>query len=380
MLHVTTVHRPLDTRIYYKEVRSLFDSGFNVRLATTVDRARTHEGVDFLPLGGREGSRLTRILRDMRAFVTILSHRDAIVHIHDPELLLIAAIPAFCGSRIVYDVHEFYSERIASSKWIPHFLRRGLAGCYELVERLVLPRCAGVVVVSEEMAPRYERFLPRERIALVRNFPNIDGETLRAAAARPHPLAGSPYAIHTGGAMRLRAFHDLVAAAERLRERGSSLVIVNLGDVHLGDYANADDLLARAARAGVVMKGPVDYQEALTWLAHARVGYLPLADTENNRRGMPNKLFEYLLFGLPVVVSDIGRVAKIVADTGAGIAVPVDRGSDHGDAMAELHDDDGAHARFAASSAVASERYSFGGEFEALRALYDRIGSGRVPR
>lgn len=376
VLHVTTVHQPLDTRIYYKEVRALADSGYDVRLATTVDEATNVDGVMLIPLGDRERPRIHRIWRDLRAFFTILSHKRAIVHIHDPELLLVAALPAFAGANVVYDVHEFYSERISASEWLPPRLRRLAANIYDAIERAVLPRFSGIVVVNEAMRARYERFVPRERVALVRNFPNVGRDDLERARAAPHPLDGVPYAIHTGGAMRLRAFHDLVKAAEELAQLQSPLRIVNLGETDLSQYSESEgrELLARANAAGVLMLGSLPYHDALRWLAHARIGYLPLNDTENNRRGMPNKLFEYQLFGLPVVATDIGTVAEIVRTTRAGEVVPAGDGSAHARALVRVHDDEAYHQQLSQAGLEAARTYSFAGEFARLASLYERIG------
>jgi len=375
VLHVTTVHQPLDTRIYYKEVRSLAEFGYDVCLATTVDHPHDRDGVSFIPLGSREGPRLRRIARDIRALLTILSNRDAIVHIHDPELLIVAALPAFSGSRIVYDVHEFYVERIGASEWIPSFLRRAAASLYDAIEHAVLPRFSGVVVVSEMMMARYERFVPRDRVALVRNFPNLDSGELERARASEHPLQGRPYVLHTGGASKLRAFADIVGAAEALQARGSDLRIVNLGTNDLDDYEAEEraSLLERAKHANVHMAGAVSYGEALQWLAHARIGYLPLTDTENNRRGMPNKLFEYTFFGLPVVASNLGRVAQIVGESHSGELVPIGDSGAHADALERIHTDETVHARLSHAANAGARRYSFAGEFDSLRRLYERI-------
>lgn len=376
VLHVTTVHPPFDVRIFHKEVRSLAASGISVGLATTVTQPEIHDGIPLVALGSSEGPRWRRIVRDLRAFRTIYAHRQAIVHIHDPELLLVAALPALMGARVVYDVHEFYVERIGSSHWIPGPLRRFATWAYDTIERLVLPRFAGVVIVSEAMRERYAGIVNPERIALVRNFPNLDATELERARHSSHPLEGRPYAIHTGGASRLRAFHTIVAAAEELKAMGSPLTIVNLGPTDLSDYepAEAAQLLERARNAGIIMPGRVSYEESQRWMAHATAGYLPLADTENNRRGMPNKLFEYLLFGLPVVATRIGRVADIVGTTQAGTLVPFEAPSEHAAALAALAQHAALHQRFAAASTRAARAYSFDGEFDALETLYARIG------
>jgi glycosyltransferase involved in cell wall biosynthesis len=375
IVHLTTVHQPLDTRIYYKEVRSLADSGFDVRLATTVDQRSTHDGVPLLPLGDRSGARWKRILRDARALLTMYAHRDAILHIHDPELLLAAFLPALGGAKIVFDVHEFYAERIAGSTWIPAPLRRLASSAYDAVERTVLPHFAGVVIVSEAMRPRYERFVGAARVALVRNFPNLRSSDVETARAIDHPLEGTPYVLHTGGAMKLRAFHDIVGAAEALRAQGSALRMVVLGEQDMSEYSAAerDDLFSRAQRAGVMLLGSVPYAEAQRWLAHARIGYLPLIDTENNRRGMPNKLFEYALFGLPVVATRIGRVAEIVDEHGFGKLVPIGDAQAHANAMSEIHENPAMHDALAGRAREAAHVFSFSAEFRALHDLYARI-------
>lgn len=380
VLHVTTVHQPLDTRIYYKEVRALAESGFDVRLATTVDRREHHDGVALLPLGDRNGARWKRIGRDLRALMTMYRNRESIIHIHDPELLLVAALPACAGVRLVYDVHEFYSERIKASTWIPQPLRVLAAGVYDLMERLVLPRFAGIVVVSEAMRSRYEKLVPPERIALVRNFPNLDFGAVERARRSPHPLDGRPYVLHTGGAMRLRAFDDLVGAAETLRRRGSELAMVVLGPVDLGEYPaeTRTALMERAEAAGVILAGSCPYDEAQRWLAHARIGYMPLADTENNRRGMPNKLFEYALFELPIVASNIGRVAEIVSANHLGTLVPIGNPVAHADALEAIHNDSTGRAAAADKARAAAQQYSFAGEFRSLRSLYERICTSAV--
>lgn len=377
ILHVTTVHQPLDTRIFQKEVKSLAASGYDVRLATTVDKEQRRDGVTFLPLGAKK-TRLRRLTRGVRALATILTQRAGIVHIHDPELLLVAALPALAGVRVVYDVHEFYTASFrASSRSGP--MRRFMARAYDLVERLVLPHFAGIVIVSEEMRARYREFVGDERVALVRNFPNLDASMLAQARRQPHPLGGKPYVVHTGGVTKMRAFDDLIEAASQLRRAGVDLTIVNLGGT--ADYTSDElnDALARANEAGVLVKGAVPYDEALLWLAHARVGYLPLLDTENNRLGMPNKLFEYALFGLPVVAANLGRVAEIVNESGAGVLVEVGDGAGHAKALAAVAQDDELHARLSAAARIAGERYSFDGEFERLRGLYDAIVPDEAP-
>jgi glycosyltransferase involved in cell wall biosynthesis len=376
ILHISTVHGHLDGRIYYKEVRSLRDAGYAVGLAGTVTQPMEHDGVRIIPLGSREGSRWRRPLRDLRALAVMLRHRRSILHIHDPELLVAAFLPSLLGHKVVYDVHEFYVERIADSEWIPRPLRRVMSALYDRIETLALKRFAGVVIVSEGMRARYRAIVGDERIALVRNFPRISQAEIAAARASSHPLGGTPYILHTGGAMKLRAFHTMVAAAEELRRRGCEWPIVNLGPVDLSSYGeDAADLLLRAAAADVRNIGRVSQEKAWSYVAHASIGYLPLIDVENNRRGMPNKLFENLMFGLPLVASDIGVVATIVTDAKAGLLAAAEDPRAHADALARLIDDPALRAAYAENAARSGGAFGFDGEFAQLCELYARINA-----
>jgi glycosyltransferase involved in cell wall biosynthesis len=378
ILHVTTVHPPFDNRIFGMEAASLARAGYDVSLATTVDAPGERDGVTLVPLGAlsevsRRGERLGR---NARAFRAMAGPYD-IVHVHDPELLIPAGIlQRMFGRKIVYDVHEFYDEKFAggdaTADWIPKPLLRAVRGAYGAVERAVLPRAAGVVVVSPEMIARYRRYLPEDRIALVQNFPSLTADDVAAARATEPPMAG-PYVVHTGGASKNRTFDVLVATAEKLRELGVNAPIVNIGAIQLESYPHASDLLARSRAAGVVNIGMLSHAETLPWIAHARVGYQPLADSENNRRGAPRKLFEYVLFGLPVVSSDVGNIGDIVRRHDVGLNVPPLDAAVHAAAITTLLEDAALHAWYAENAQAAAPSFSFETQLPNLTALYERI-------
>ena len=380
ILHVTTVHPPFDNRIFGMEAKSLAACGFDVTLATTVDREERRDGVQILPLGeiGHLSRRTERLGRNRRAFGLMRRSYD-IVHIHDPELLVAAALAQRLFARaIVYDVHEFYDEKFGggdvTADWIPRPLLATVRRMYAMMEQSVLPHAGGVVVVSDAMVPRYRRYLPSSRIAVVQNYPNLSGREVEAARLAAPPL-DVPYILHTGGASKNRSFEIMVAATERLREDGITAPMVNLGPIQLEGYGDEERraLQERACKAAIVMPGSVPHAEVLRWIAHAQVGYLPIADNENNRRGQPRKLFEYFLFGLPVVASDVGKIGTAVSSPGAGITVsPVDP-NEHARAIAALLKDRARYEACAANARKAAAGLSFESQLPNLVGLYERI-------
>jgi len=102
--------------------------------------------------------------------------------------------------------------------------------------------------------------------------------------------------------------------------------------VFLGSGPLLDKLKAQVQRAHlgdrVFFHPPVPYDQLLSVTATADVGLTLLEDIcLNHRFALPNKLFEYLMAGLPVVGSDLPEISAVIHSFNVGITVdPSDRG------------------------------------------------------
>ena len=372
VLHVTTVHDPLDPRIFYREASELAKTGWIVDLATTVAKKCKVEDVTLLPVGEIKASRFSRIPRNWRALRHMLRPYD-IVHIHDPELLFAAAIARLMGRHVVYDVHEFYHHRFSHDEWIPRFLRPIVSGGYALAEAVILPHLAGIVVVSDAMIPRYARYVGADKVALVSNFPSVDAQTITRLRQLPRPIA-KEYIVHTGAASPNRLFHIVVEMARLLRSRGIDTPIVNVGPIELEGYGRwkKAELLDAAEANDVRLLGLLPYEEAMRWLAHAKVGYIPLLNVSRNREALPVKLFEYFAFGLPIVASRLEAIAKVLDVEQAGILVD-ETPEAHADAFEKILCNEPLRQSLSSHALSAASRYALNGEVSKLLRLYDQV-------
>jgi glycosyltransferase involved in cell wall biosynthesis len=240
--------------------------------------------------------------------------RPDVVHAHDAAMLLPGLAGArLTGARLVYDSHELatgvpYRERFWS--WF-----------VAAVEQVGVPRADAVITVSNGIADRLsERYRLRERPAVVRNVcdlpapdPSVAPGALRHLAGVPD---GEPLILHQGAAALDRGCETLVRAVARL-DRGH---LVFLGD---GDPGLAERLSEIAHAEGVAdrvhLVGSVAPERLLTYTRDADVGVSLLQDTcENHRLALPNKVFEYVAAGVPVVVSDLPEVGGLVRRSGIG--------------------------------------------------------------
>jgi glycosyltransferase involved in cell wall biosynthesis len=374
VLHVTTANQPHDIRIFHKEAIPLSRQGYVVDIAVPIAEQAYSEGIKLIPIGNPGGSRSRRIMRNLRAAWIMLRGGYDVIHVHSPELFVTAILSRFFGKHIIYDIHEFYHERIKESIWIWPPLRSAMAAIYTLLERMLLPHFAGLVVVTEEMRDQYARYESHTPVVLVRNYTYISEEARSQALCADPPIT-QPYIVHTGGASRLHAFDVMVAVAEQLRESGIQARIVNIGPIDLSGFSRSEQrsLLERAESAGIILTGILPYPELLRWIAHACIGYLLRMEEENAARALPTKLFEYFAFGLPVVVYRLRKTVELMRGCEAGLLVGPANVDEHFEAIRRILSDDDLASRMSAASQAQAQSYRFELELQRLLKLYAAI-------
>jgi glycosyltransferase involved in cell wall biosynthesis len=237
------------------------------------------------------------------------------------------------------------------------------------VERWCLRRLDGVLVVVEEMAARLERLgVSAGRITIVSNTPPV----ARAAAAPPPRAPDAPLSLVYLGLLEVpRGILELVEAAAHLRARGiaARMTIV-------GDGRDAALFRARAAALGlgedrVRFTGFVPRDRALHLVRDADVGILPHHANEMWNTTIPNKLFDYMAAGLPVITSSAVPSARVVRQTGGGLVFPSGDAAALADAIARLASADARRQLAARGLRAIRERYHWERDADALLRAVD---------
>jgi glycosyltransferase involved in cell wall biosynthesis len=347
IVHLTSVHRPRDVRIFHKEARAAAAAG-----------ARAWVGAPREPIPrARRPAAGWRLAREAR-------RRDAdLYHVHDPELLPAALwLARATGRPVVYDVHEYLGQTARTKRWLPRPLRAPVALAAERAERALAARLAAAVTVNEDLAARFAA--AGARAVSVANSP------WSGAFPAPAPLPEAPVALYVGGLGPLRGLEVMRAAFPLVGLPGARLVLAGPGDPgHLPPGAES--------------LGPVDHSRVPALLAAARVAWVPLQRHGNYDRAVPTKLVEAMAAGRPVVASDLGRMGAIVREAGCGLLVPPADAEAHAAALARLLSDGDEAARMgAAGRAAFVAGLGFEAQARGLTSLYAEVlGSdeGRPP-
>jgi glycogen synthase len=231
------------------------------------------------------------------------------------------------GARLLYDSREWY-------RAIAALTRRPLTQMFwTLIERRHAARADAVLTVNDTIAGRLRESMPGKDVVVLRNYPAWK------VAARTTMLRdrlrideGQTVVLSQGGLQEGRGAIPLIDAIARLDAHHL---------VFLGDGAFRDRIRMHAEEIGaphrVHIVSDVTADELGAWTASADIGCCIVeALGESYTAALPNKLFEYIAAGVPVVASDFPEIGAVVRAGGYGVTVDPRDPSAIADAIARL--------------------------------------------
>jgi glycosyltransferase involved in cell wall biosynthesis len=253
--------------------------------------------------------------------------------------------------------------------------RRRLDVAMASVLPAMLRRCAGVITVSPPIVRLFRQQYGCRDVSLVRNVPPYR-ELARSDRLRQRLDLGpkTRIALYQGNLDRSRSLDLLVRSARFLEPHH---VVVMMGhatetvQTDLAQLIRSEDVADR-----VKILPSVSYAELLDWTSSADIGlvvYLP-DYSPNVSMMLPNKLFEYLMAGAPVLASELECVADVIRRYDVGWVLSSLEPANVGSAINEALADTSARNRMRVNALrAAREVFCWDQEKAELLGLYDRI-------
>lgn len=362
--HLTSVHVASDTRILYRECATLAAAGYDVVLIAAEGSPALPPGVRLRTVGAPR-NRVDRMSRTVwRVYRAALEERADIYHFHDPELMGIGLLLRMHGARVIFDVHEDIPYDIADKVWIAPPLRPPVAAASAVVLRAMQGLYSGVVTATPAIARRFRN----EHTVVVRNYPSLE-----ELPQGPSPsFADRPAnVVYVGSITELRCAFEMVRAmASASIPAGTRLQLAGLFE---------DDPLERKVRAlpgaqNVEFLGYCARSRVNALLTNARAGLLLFQPAANHDEAVPNKLFEYLGAGLPVIISNTMQCSSVVREHDCGVVVDPNDLEQIAKAIAYLVDNPAAaQAMGERGRMLVREKFQWTSEATKLTQLYAAI-------
>jgi hypothetical protein len=242
---------------------------------------------------------------NLRLFFLLLFSRCSLLISNDLDTLLPNFLVArLCGKKLVYDTHEFYTE-------VPELVARPrVRAVWLAIERSIFPKL-NVITVNQSIANANTRSATAMNCMVVRNIPMP-----RALGPLPsREELGLPAGRFLGDA---RGRHQRAARGGRSRAGHEGTTGLPVVDHRWGRCLARAGALGAGARPAGPRAPP--RQDALRphdglYTRNADLGLTLDKDTNLNYRfSLPNKLFDYLHAGIPVLATDLPEVAAIVRE------------------------------------------------------------------
>jgi glycosyltransferase involved in cell wall biosynthesis len=288
--------------------------------------------------------------------------------VHDPELVPVGLALKAAGHRVIWDVHEDLPKQVLQKEWIAGSLRGMIARVLELGERVVVRAFDAVVAATPAIADRYLG----HRTLVINNYPRL--------ADLEHALSDNVEAsenavVYTGSITRIRGVLEIVKAVDEVADTmGIRLAMAGrFSPPDLGDR-----LADRPEWRHVDFHGWLPQEELFALLGRSLAGLLLFQPAPNHVQAQPNKLFEYMAAGLPIIASDFPLWRNLIEkEVGCGIVVDPTEPGEIADAIRWIasHGSEAEEMGRRGSEAVRTE-FNWESEQEKLLRLYSEILDG----
>ena len=241
------------------------------------------------------------------------------------------------------------------------------------MEKWLIHRTENVITVSNTIASELARINHIPKPLVVRNVPKFfefpTAGLLRSAAGWGEDC---PIILYQGGLVKGRGIEYLMQGVAKVPE--VYLAILGDGPMERNIASLAKDL---AIENRLYKPGKVALNSLLEYTRDGTIGTCLYENTcLNNYYSLPNKLFEYLMAGVPVLASDFPDLRQVTLGAEAGCVVDPSNPQEIADTLRTMLSDRAKLAEMAANARRAAlESYNWEKESQKLLALYNEIQS-----
>jgi len=251
------------------------------------------------------------ITLNLRLLLFLFSNKFDLIYANDLDTLIPCFVAAkIKNSKLIYDTHELFTE-------VPELTSRPrVQKIWLKIESAIFPKLKHVITVNDSIAQIYSQKY-RIPITAVRNVPEYHKLETDLKTREQFKLSNDDFIlIIQGSGLNIdRGVEEAVLAMKDCE--GCILLIVGDGDV----IPKAKEIVTRNKldqKVKFISRRP--YEELMKITRIADMGLLLDKNSSLNQElALPNKLFDYIHAGIPILSSALPEIKKIIKKYDVGI-------------------------------------------------------------
>ncbi len=253
---------------------------------------------------------------NIQLFFLLLSQKYDLLHCHDLWVLPAAAsISWLRHSALIYDAHEYYAGlEIFRKKRLSRFL-------WLLTERIAIKQVQILLTVSEKLGERFRNRYPSlKQIKIIRNLPRyerVDSSLVQFRIRKNE----DKIVIYHGHFKPGRGLENLIHAVAMTTAK-VKLYLIGNGEL---EPVLKNLVLAKHQQERIFFHDFIPTTELISTSAQGDIGVVLFEPNSlNYAAALPNKFFEYIMAGLPVLCSSIETFTYYINKYNFGLCVDPD--------------------------------------------------------
>lgn len=241
-----------------------------------------------------------------------------LIHIHDLPLAKIGnSWSKKLNIPVVLDLHENWPALLKEAVHANTFLGKLLSWNWkwEAYEKEMVAQSSAIITVCEEMKQRISPFSPiNEKLFVYQNVPKVKAEFLNNNYI---PATNQIKLVYLGGINKNRGIQTLIKAMSLLPKS----VEMHLSIIGSGSFLDQLKIQVKKYKLKdrVEFLGFLNQEKAFQKLKEHHLAVVPHYRSVQTDNSSPNKLYQYMMIGLPVISSNCSSLVRIIDQYSCGL-------------------------------------------------------------
>ena len=351
--------KPMDQRVW-KEAISLKNIGYEVEIITPHVETLTKEMED-IKIHCIKKSKIPGVTA-LKIIHHALKGNYSIFHCHEFNPLLYSIIlKIVTANKIIWDCHEDYPSLISTKIDANGRVKenKALKQIINLLINLGIRNTNTIITITPPLVKKYRKY---KKTVILPNFPPSKLFNSKLKDSNVSRLYNNKkIVIYQGGIKKGRGMGLILSSLDIVLEKIPNLVFVVLGgEIEKTGWSKGIKEFLTNHKENIISTGWIDYDKMAPYLALADLGIIMNKPTHyNNKIGLPNKLFEYMACGLPIISSNLPEIRKIIMKNQCGMIVDSSDPRIVADSIIQFFSDSSKENKYKENSSKCATKYSW---------------------